>query len=295
MGVVSESMPSGTGPLIPRRRLGSTFRRLREERGEQLKVTAKALMFSTSKLSRIETGVLEPQPRDLRDLLAYYGLTESTLGQSLRRWADEVRAPTWWADLGFTMQSRLASFIAYETAAALIKSHETTVVPGWVQTHDYARAVIERLAPHLSAEESGHQADLRIERQNRLQARPEPPTFILAIPEPALRWRVGSDKIMRAQLAHLLEQSQDPRIQVHVIPFSAGPYKAIEGGFTIFDFSDPLDSPVVAVESVSSLKFLDDRDTVELHTGYFDEISNRWLSTSSSQAFIRRLLEEDAY
>jgi transcriptional regulator with XRE-family HTH domain len=292
---VGQAMPGSTGPLIPRRRLGATFRRLREEKGEQLKDTAKNLMFSSSKLSRIETGVLEPQPRDLRDLLAYYGETDTALGDALRRWADDVRAPTWWTELGFRMQSRLSNFIAYETAAAVIRSHETTVVPGWVQTHDYARAVIERLAPHLSPGEARAQADLRVERQQRLDARAEPPTYVLAIPEPALRWQVGNSAVMRAQLEFLLERSEDPRLEIHVIPFAAGPYKAIEGGFTIFEFADPLDSSIVAVESVSSLNFLDDRDAVDTHTEYFEEISNRWLSASSSRAFIRRLLEEDAH
>src|SRR2546421_11414435 len=91
-------MPASQGPgsTIPRRRFGAELRRLREERGKLLIDVADDLLISSSKLSRLEKGHAAPQDRDVRDLLRYYGQSDTELGERMRRWASEGREPPWW-------------------------------------------------------------------------------------------------------------------------------------------------------------------------------------------------------
>ncbi|WP_344413930.1 helix-turn-helix transcriptional regulator [Pseudonocardia ailaonensis] len=280
-------MPGSTGPLIPRRRLGAEFRRLREARGEQLKDTAKKLMFSTSKLSRIETGVAEPQPRDLRDLLVYFGLTGTPHGADLERWAAEATEKPWWVVAGFDMPTRLEQYLAYESPATIIEEYSSNFIPGPLQTEDYATAVLRGLLPDLEPGEIAHQVALRRARRQYLDARSAPPQLVFAFPEEVLRRTVGSHAVMRAQITALLDET-DERLALHVIPYSAGVYRALDASCTLFGYAAP-DAPMVALSSAWTLEFTDGADVVATLRGRFDDLSDHWLDRAQTRAFLQEI------
>jgi transcriptional regulator with XRE-family HTH domain len=283
-----------TGPLIPRRRLGAAFRELREAKGETLQQTARALMFSPSKLSRIENGLAgEPHPRDVRDVLSHFGLDHTEQGAELDDLAAEGRRPGWWQVPPYEMPSRLDTFISYESAAARIDAYVPTVVPGLLQTADYARATIERAVPHLTSGAVEQQVELRMERQRQLGMREEPPRQWYVAPETILHRQVGSAATMRAQLSALVDAFDDPLIELHLIPFSAGIYEAVElTTITIFGFADEHDSDIVAIERVQYTEFLDKPQTIEKYRGIFSRLPHYWLDRSESRAFIERVVRE---
>jgi transcriptional regulator with XRE-family HTH domain len=285
---VGQAMPGSTGPLIPRRRLGATFRRLREEKGEQLKDTAKTLMFSTSKLSRIETGVLEPQPRDLRDLLAYFQLTDTRLGRELQEWAVDVAAEPWWALAGFVTPARVEAYLSYESAASVVSEYAPSFLPGLLQTEDYSRAVLSGVVPRLSPAEIDHQARLRHLRRRFLDSRPESPRLVMAFPEDVLhRMAPGQESTHRAQLSALLGDLDDPRIDVHVLSYRAGFYPALDGGpFTIFEYPDDEDPTTVALMNVTETTFSDDANDVADCQFRFSDLRERSLNHHDAHRLI---------
>ena len=179
-------MPRSTGPLIPAWRFGGEIKRLRDVRGETLADTARGLMISTSKLSRIENGQGELRPRDVRDLLAYFDVGDSPTGAQLRDWAEQARVPGWWQDGAYQMPRRLDTFIAYENAASRIRGFVPNVVPGTLQTPEYARATLRRLVPRLTDTELDEQVELRMARRAALAERDPPPETVLVIPESVL-------------------------------------------------------------------------------------------------------------
>ena len=283
-----------TGPLIPRRRLGAAFRELRDARGQTLQQAAKALMFSPSKLSRIENGLAgEPNPRDVRDLINHFELTDTPRAAQLEELAEAGRVPGWWQLPPYDMPSRLDTFIAFESAATGIDTYVPAFAPGLLQTPAYARAVLQATAPHLSPDDVDHQVELRLERQRQLRTGRQPPQQLYVIPETVLlRW-AGNPVDMRQQLTTLIEANDDPFVDLHVIPFSAGMYDAIEmSTITIFELDEIGEDTVVGIERVQYTEFLDKSATVEKYRAVIERLSNYWLGSSESSAFIERIRHE---
>lgn len=282
---------ASTGPLIPRRRLGASFRELRDARSETLQQTAKALMFSPSKLSRIENGLAgEPHPRDVRDILAHFGVDGTDTGARLEELAEQGRIPGWWQVPPYEMPSRLDTFISYESAATRIESYVAAVVSGLLQTRAYATACIRGLAPHLDPQAVQAQVDLRMRRQEQLRLRRDAPTQLHVLPETVLHRRAGSLDVMAEQLDGLIAAFEDPLLDIHVIPFSAGIYEAIEvSNLTVFSFAEESDPDVAALERVQFIQFMDRPDTVDKYRRVISHLSNYWLDRAASRAFIERV------
>lgn len=286
--------PTASGPLIPRRRLGAAFRALREKHEETLQQTARAVMFSPSKLSRIENGQAgEPHPRDVRDLIAHFG-PDATETARLEALADAGRVLGWWQLAPYSMQGRLDTFISYESAAARMECYVPAVVPWILQTPAYADSALRGLAPHLDAAERQHQVDIRLERQRALRARADHPSLLLVVPEAVLHRRVGGTDTMRAQLTAMLDAYDDPTLDLHVIPFAAGVYEALEvTSLTVFLFDDDADADVVALERVGFTQFLERPDDVVKYRRVVAGLAAHWLDRSRSRAFIARVRDQE--
>lgn len=281
-------MPTtSTGPLIPRRLLGSAFRELREARGETLQQAANACLFSPSKLSRIENGLAgEPHPRDVRDLTAHFEVgPERTL--ELEQLADAGRVPAWWQVPPYDMPSRVDTYISYESSATHIAVYAPNVVPGLLQTRDYAFEVLTRLAPWLDEQAVSDQVDIRMRRQEEHQRRAPRPRTLFAVSEAVLRRGAGSPAVMRSQLQALIEAGDDPLVELHVLPFSAGLHHAAElSTTTVFAFDNADDLDVVAIERDKSVQFLEKTDKVRHYRDVIARLADFWLDPAESRGFV---------
>jgi transcriptional regulator with XRE-family HTH domain len=278
---------SSTGPLIPRRRLGAAFRELREGRGETLQQTAKALMFSPSKLSRIENGLAgEPHPRDVRDIIAHFGV-DDTDAATLEQIADDGRIPGWWQVPPYTMPRRVDTYISYESSAAHIAVYAPNYVPGLLQTRGYASGVLTRLAHWLDADAVSAQVDIRMRRQDEHRRRDPQPRTLYAVSEAVLRRGTGTPEVMRCQLDALIEASRNPTIELHILPFSTGLHHATElSTTTVFTFDDVDDLDVVAIERDTSVQFLEKTDNVRHYRDVIARLADFWLDPADSRAFV---------
>ena len=284
---------ASTGPLIPRRRLGAAFKALREARRETLQQTATALMFSPSKLSRIENGQAgEPHPRDVRDLIAHFQPAEAAEVDRLLALAAAGRVPGWWQSAPYKMPSRLDTYIAYESAASSITAYVPTVVPGLLQTREYAASTLRRIVPSLSPDEVEMQVEIRMRRQEEWRSRIPPAHTRYIIPETVLRRPADSPEGMKKQLESLLDIYAEPRVDLHIIPFAAGIYEAVElSATTVFSFDDSTDPNVVVIERPGWSDFLDRPAALEKYTSMMARMSHYWLSRDNSRKFLAEVLQ----
>ncbi|HEV7450861.1 MAG TPA: helix-turn-helix transcriptional regulator [Pseudonocardiaceae bacterium] len=289
------------GPVVPRRRLGAELRTLRDRSGLTIEDVAKELECSISKISRLETGQGIPKSRDVRDLLDRYGVTDQAHRDRLMRWVRDGQRQGWWHDYSDVLApdpedplvpDNLSRFVALEQDASEVRSFETTVVPGLLQTEDYARAVLSTTST-ADREATDRLVELRMRRQDRLYADEDPLTVHMVLDEALLRRPIGGEQVMRAQLKRLLADAQRPNITIQVLPLSIGAHRAMDGSFVVLAFPDSDDNDLVYVEGHLGDLYLEKEHDVEVYEQIFDALVDLCLSAEQSVTFVGKFLLDD--
>lgn len=222
-------------PIVGRKRLGNTLRQLRGE--ERLLVDiAEALGWSESKLSRIETGKGAIKTREIEDLLDVLGADDGTR-RMVMELIREARRPGWWHRYSDSMPSWFETFVSMESEATVIREFEMRMIPGLVQTADYARAIFGVSPQMVPSDEIEKQVELRMARQDRLRG-DRPPNYWLVLDEGVLRRPIGKREVMAKQLDQLAEFAQLPHVTLQILPFSAGAHMALAGPFVMWEFTE---------------------------------------------------------
>jgi transcriptional regulator with XRE-family HTH domain len=204
-------------PLVSRLLVGLTLRQLREELGLSDEQAGQAIGASVSVISNLEQGQAYFRMRDIVSLCALYGVTDQIRRVTLLGLARRANHGEWWHVYKDVVPDWFERYLALEQAASLIRSYVVEVVPGLLQTPDYARAVLADIYPTSSPQEIDRRVELRLRRQDILR-RPQPPHLWVTIDEPVLRRTFGSSAVMRAQLRCLLQACDMPRVTVQVLP-----------------------------------------------------------------------------
>ena len=284
-------MPAGGKPTVRSRRVGSELRRLREAAGITTAQAAEVLSCSPAKISRIENGIVSARVVDLRLLLDRYGDQDQEHRAYLERLARESNKRGWWQDYGDTIPPYYADFIGLETDASYIKTWEPTIVPGLLQTPEYARAVMLANPAMISPDKLENFISIRHERQARLEQGTDA-RLDAVIWEAALLTTVGSDEIQRGQLARLLELVTRPNISVQVLPLEAGAHACMSGSFVTFSFGSERSVSTVFVENLTSSQYLEEDQELRGYTLVFDALRSAALSPTASATRIRQRLEQ---
>jgi transcriptional regulator with XRE-family HTH domain len=189
--------------------------------------------LSTAKLSHLETGERRQQPADIAKVLAAYGAAQHDINRltSLAEVPDET---TWWGAWSDVVPDWLGTFVGLERLAVEEFVFEPIVLPGLLQTQDYARA-ISRAGRRVRADHSERLVELRMERAQRLTSE-QPLRLHAAINEQALRLQVGTPEIMAAQYEHLLNLADRPNVILQIVVPERGPHDATTGQFVVLDF-----------------------------------------------------------
>ncbi|ROO62380.1 helix-turn-helix protein [Micromonospora sp. Llam0] len=240
-------MSTNNDPEVQRRRLRITLRDFRQTRQLTQKDVARELDWSTSKLIRIETGESSISVSDLRALLAHYEINDVTQINELIETAKIAKRQTW-ASYRDVMSPALLQYLGYESSASRIRGFQPLLVPGLLQTEEYARAIIRSYASaSFSDDDVERLVRARMERQELL-SRDEPPALSFIMDEAAVRRAVGRPGVMVRQLEWLKVLNERPNIHVQVIRFDAGEYRGMIKPFTILDFPNPADDDLVHTE-----------------------------------------------
>ncbi|MYT72747.1 helix-turn-helix domain-containing protein [Streptomyces sp. cg28] len=284
-------MASNVNPTVRRRRLGQELRRLRELKGMTAEEVAERLLVSQSKISRLENGRRSISQRDVRDLCGVYEVEDHRIVDSLMQMAKDSRQQGWWHSFGDIPYS---VYIGLETDAASLRVYDPQVVPGLLQTRGYAEALINGALPETTPSDIDKRVQVRMRRQERIQAPDNPLRLWTVLDEAALRRTVGGRGIMREQLEHLVEQSGMPHVTVQVIPFEMGAHPGLNGQYAILEFPDAADSSVVYIEGVTSDLYLEKANDVQKYSVMYEHLRAQALNVEQSRQFISEIAKEYA-
>lgn len=280
-------MTERRSPTVRRRRLGAELRRRRDAAGVTIDVVAERLECSASKVSRIETGHTTATPRDVRDMLEIYGVT-GTEADELVQIAREARQKGWWHPYSTVLTG---AYVGFEAAARSVRAYEQQVVPGLLQTADYAQAMIRAARPDITDEEVDHRVHVRLRRQSLLTQEDQIDVWAV-LDEAVLSRPVGGDAVMRAQLLRLVEAADMPNVTLQVLPFEVGSHAGMDGTFTILDFPEPSDADVVYAENATGGLFLEKSEELRKYIFIFDHIRAAALPPEESIAMIAKRAKE---
>ncbi|AWE49020.1 MULTISPECIES: helix-turn-helix domain-containing protein [Streptomyces] len=274
------------GPAVRRRKLGAELRALRTGTGLTSGEAARLVGWHQSKVSRIETGASGVKPADVRLLLDAYGVRDARLREVLLALAgsDGAGRHHWWHAYRGVLPPAYRDFISLESQARAMRTLETSVVPGLLQTPEYARAVT-RAATGGTDDGTDDRIDalvaVRLARQEVLRADP-PLRFSAVLDEAVLRREVGGPEVMRRQLERLVEAARLPQVTLQVLPFTAGEHVGVTGPFVIFSFSSTSDLDVVVLDHLTSSLYLERKEDLQAYTEAFDTLRLHALSPEES-------------
>ncbi|MGW1542534.1 helix-turn-helix domain-containing protein [Streptomyces sp. NPDC002309] len=276
-------MASNVNPTVRRRRLGQELRRLRELKGMTAEEVAERLLVSQSKISRLENGRRSISQRDVRDLCGVYEVEDHRIVDSLMQMAKDSRQQGWWHSFGDIPYS---VYIGLETDAASLRVYDPQVVPGLLQTRQYAEALIQGALPEATPADIDKRVQVRLRRQERIAAAETPLRLWAVLDEAAVRREVGNKQVMIDQLEHLLEMSQLPHVTVQLIPFQMGAHPGVSGQYAILEFPDAADSSVVYIEGVTSDLYLEKPLDVQKYSVMYEHLRAQALNVDQSREFL---------
>ncbi|ABW10363.1 helix-turn-helix domain protein [Parafrankia sp. EAN1pec] len=282
---------SGGSPTVRRRRLGAELRRLREQTGLSADDAARHLECSPSKISRVETGRTPARLRDVRDLLDLYKLQDTPRRQALLDLVRQSKEQGWWQSFGDAVPEWLETLIGLEGDAQAILTYESALVPGLLQTEEYTRALAMDFDRDGSPSEAERTVAFKRERQKRLSQSGWPQVRVI-LDEAVLRRPVGGPDVLRGQLEHLLAEADRGRVTIQVIPFEAGGYQAQGFPFTLFEFPDARDQPVVYLEELAGAMYLEKAHEVQRYKVAFEKLRACALGPDEAGAMITRIVEK---
>ncbi|MGW5097553.1 helix-turn-helix domain-containing protein [Streptomyces nodosus] len=276
------------GPAVRRRRLGAELRALRARAGLTSGQAAVLVGWHQSKVSRIETGASGVKPADVGLLLDAYEVQDSELRDLLLVLAgseDGGGRQNWWHAYRGVLPPAYRDFISLESQASGIRTVETSVVPGLLQTPAYARAVTRAAVGTLEDAALDTLVEVRLARQDVLRA--DPPLRLNAVlDEAVLRREVGGPEVMAHQLRRILEAARLPQVRLQVLPFSAGAHIGITGPFVIFSFPSRSDLDVVVLDHLTSSLYLERKEDLWAYIEAFSALQVHALSPEDSFDYI---------
>jgi transcriptional regulator with XRE-family HTH domain len=282
-------VPEPASPTVRRRRLAAELRRLRERAEMTGDQVAKRLKWSASKLSRIENAHTTPRAVEIRKLLALYDV-EGSYADDLLALAREAAGKGWWETFSSTLPPEYAALIGMEAEAQSALSWEPLIVPGLLQTGDYAREVtngyLERIDP-VPPSETQRRVEARLARQQVL-IRDNPLRLSAVLDQSVLQRRFGNPNVMRSQIKRLIELSECDNISLRILPLD-GRHPIGTGAFALLQFGDVHDmtyQDVVYIENLTGGRYVEEEDEVFRYRRAFDRLSDLSLDEQKSREML---------
>jgi len=281
-------------PIVRQRRLATELRRLREQLGLTGDEVARDLGWSPSRVSRYELARARPKPADLVKLFDRYGVDPRRRAELLAL-AEEAVGKGWWEAYSDVLPEELSSLIGLEAEARSSWTWHLEVVPGLLQTEDYAREVnrgYQRVA-HVPPGQMERRLEARMARQQVLDRDP-PFELSVVLDESALRRMVASESVMRGQLQHLVDVAQLPNVTLRVMPLERL-YPIVTGSFVLLRFSEAHDTrlpDVVYVEGLIGNLYFEDEVETYLYNIAFEYLIDSALGTAESIELIARTADQ---
>jgi hypothetical protein len=241
----------------------------------------------------MELGRVGSKERDVSDLLTLYGVTDEGERAEMMALTRDANRPGWWHRYNDVLPSWFLNYIGLESATALIRTYEVQFIPGLLQTHAYARAVILLGYGNAGAQEIERRVNLRIERQ-RILHRVDPPQLWTVVDEAVLRRPIGGVTVMRSQIEALIEATKLPHVRLQVIPFEAGGHAAAGGAFSILRFPEHDLPDVVYLEQLTGADYLEKREDVDQYAAAMGRLYVEAAPLDQTPDILYRVLQDFA-
>jgi hypothetical protein len=221
--------------------IGQQLREMREQARLTLKEAGEFINRNASTVSRLESGIIPPRVPEVLAYLDMCGIDDARRRADLKTMAQDVWQKGWWAGFAADVAGTLIDWVWLESRATEIYSFQVAVLPGLLQTGEYAETLIR--AAHVTAtdEQITRFVELRMARQRLLDG--ENPVRLSAIlDEGVLRRQVGGAKAMLDQLDHLRKAIAAPNVDIMILPAKAGAHASPNGSFDAFKMRRPYPS-----------------------------------------------------
>ncbi|GGS82518.1 transcriptional regulator [Planobispora rosea] len=283
-------MARDVSPTVSRRRLAAELRRLREDAHLTGGQVAKALGWSTSKISRIENAQVGAQKDDVATLVSHYGVSEEWRDLLLEL-SRESEEKGWWEDYADVLSESYSTYIGLEAGASELVTWQGLVVPGLLQTAAYARATMRTTSLFLPAlpGKAARLVHVRMRRQRLLDEDP-PLRFTALIDEAILRRRFGTAETMQQQLRHILKIAEFPHVVIRVLPLHVN-HPSLPSSFVLLKFPERerlgrLHGDVLYLENALDATFEEGEETTYGFDMFFQQMVEESLSPEESLALI---------
>ncbi|MGH3991683.1 MAG: helix-turn-helix domain-containing protein, partial [Pseudonocardiaceae bacterium] len=265
--------------------LGQQLRALRESAGMTLKQAGDYLQRDGSMVSRFESAVHPIRRGDVLALLDLYGVSDERTREGLLRLSEDVWRKGWWDGYANSVDRQYIDLVWLQSRAERLRTYGAMLVPGLLQTREYAETLIRNAAAADTPEEEIEKGiELRMARQQILRG-DEPVDFAAVIDESVLRRVIGSPEVMQKQLTTLLDAADWPNVEVRVLPLRRGAHTGLDGTFWIYEMPDPY--PDVACEETLAGKLYVEEDTaVDQFRQAYHQLSAAALNGKESAALI---------
>ncbi|MFJ6720552.1 helix-turn-helix domain-containing protein [Streptomyces sp. NPDC091259] len=280
-------------PSVRRRRLGAELRSLREARDLSQEEAARRIGhgYDKPRVSRLENGRLGVTQDALTAMLDLYGVVDEGKREVLLKLARDGARRGWWQTYRDIISPAYAELISLEADAKSLRSFQTLLIPGLLQTAAYAREAIGAINTQSTPDEVNALVEVRMARQSVL-SRPEPLEVWAIIHEAALRATMGEPRIMRDQLQRLLDLTELPHVRIQIVPQDARPHPGMAGAFTVLGFPESADLDVVHVEHIANALYVEDAADVSVYGSAFEHLRAHALPFDKSADLTARIKQE---
>ncbi len=276
------------------RQLGDELRRYREAAGLSTTQAAEALDCTKGKISRMENGRVLVRTPDVVALLHAYGVDEPETRERLTRLtrtANRRRREGWWHQYGSVLADTYRDYVEMESICESVRIFQAQLIPGLLQTAEYARAVTVASRAWQSSEEIDQFVQVRIARQQRL-VNESPLELWAVLAQGVLHQQVGGNEVMHAQLRHVIAMAEQPNITVQVLPFSRGAHSGMFGPYLLMSFPQVTAQDLVLTETPTGNIWMERESEVAHYRTLFDDARTASLPPTESLTLIRRIAEE---
>ncbi|WP_150252488.1 helix-turn-helix domain-containing protein [Nocardiopsis deserti] len=279
-------MVKRSSPTVRRRRLARELRRLREAAGMSTTQVTRELGWAAGRINHLENGRHRTDPSALRDLMRIYGVEDTDKVDAILALGRQAREKGWWHSYNNVLD---ADYLGFEAEASSISVYQPAVMPGLLQTADYA-AASARASGAVTEADIDQVVTARLERQKLLH---DDLNLSAIVDECALLRLVHSPDMAREQISHLIELSEGVnRITLQVLPLSAGLHASMGSGFVILDYADESDPSLVYLEGRTRGTFLEQDEEVDDYRRVFASLMRSALSENESAKTFKRVLKE---
>ncbi|MGH8876428.1 MAG: DUF5753 domain-containing protein, partial [Stackebrandtia sp.] len=259
--------------------------------GLNMTEAAQTVDRTQSWLSKMEGGDVSLSAASVRLLLMGYDRPKDEVEEwaALARQANERG---WWETEEYksVVLDDFSEYLSVEAAVTRMSFFDIQLLPGVVQTSDYAKALMKA---HLPSERQGEIEDLvalRLARHERLFADDDGPHVRVVLDDPAVHRPIGGSKVMREQLSWLLELGKRRNVDLRVLPLSAGAEAAVGTPFVYLEFHG--DPDFVFHECMTSSYYVRDPADVQRHRITFERLQRAALNQKASVSLIQKVMED---